>query len=769
MIPVYLKLEGIYSYQTRQEIDFRKLTGAAIFGIFGPVGSGKSAILEAMMFALYGEVARLKKSEDRNYNIMNLNSSTLYIEFEFEAGAERYKSEVIGKRNKKRFDKIESLSTTYYIYDRDKGDWVPKADFDAATIIGLTIDDFRKTIILPQNSFQDFLQLKDGERTDMMKRLFRLERYDLSDKVAILDSRNKGEIDRVHGGLAQIGEVKGSDLEEQEAEIIVLGHEIEKLDLKLKETRIAESTAQTLQLRFKEFGVLSAQLTELVGKGQEMEGLEKRLDDYNKCFRLFHSLLQQWKGVEARIVKNDIEIREKRGVLDEQLKSYEALQNSLLKLKVEYETRDHLKKQEEAIGVYVQLMGLEEEITKLSVRVKKGEALISATGERMRVLQSERGQLGLEKEKLATYAPDFNELKVVQDWFNTYTRYVHELDRLKAEEKKRAATAEAIERDKRIIFRDSLPLIGLTLAPTVSIPEAIRQLKETRLRLIHQQDWIREQVIHLSASKEFERLVSGLVEGHPCPICGATHHPHKLDSADVSFQLTTVEKQHKDIVKKLETIDNISNQLETNNSNYLLREEERVRNSQFIKDSEKELEGHLKRFIWLGYSPSDPTSVDEAYKRANTWRTQSTALDAQQLDNQKQIEQEQAAETQCRNLLHGIKEELSQKKGKVETLQSTLQAGVLDGYRGWSMKDLGVESNRLKLLYVAIEKEYLGTQEKAGLILSTMDGLKGHLGSLESLLLSQREEANGLEKAQMYHLFPNPILLFLGFQYTLSR
>ena len=172
-----------------------------------------------------------------------------------------------------------------------------------------------------------------------------------------------------------------------------------------------------------------------------------------------------------------------------------------------------------------------------------------------------------------------------------------------------------------------------------------------------------------------------------------------------------------------------------------------MRNSQFIKDSEKELEGHLKRFIWLGYSPSDPTSVDEAYKRATTWRTQSAALDAQQLDNQKQIEREQAAETQCRNLLHGIKEELSQKKGKLETLQSTLQAGVLDGYRGWSMKDLGVESNRLKLLYVAIEKEYLGTQEKAGLILSTMDGLKGHLGSLESLLLSQREEANGLEKA----------------------
>ncbi|NCD41360.1 MAG: hypothetical protein EOL88_04640, partial [Bacteroidia bacterium] len=42
MIPISLTLQGIYSYQEKQTIDFRPLTHARLFGIFGPVGSGKS-------------------------------------------------------------------------------------------------------------------------------------------------------------------------------------------------------------------------------------------------------------------------------------------------------------------------------------------------------------------------------------------------------------------------------------------------------------------------------------------------------------------------------------------------------------------------------------------------------------------------------------------------------------------------------------------------------------------------------------------------------
>lgn len=61
MIPRKLTIEGVYSYKHRQIIDFSTLSEAGIFGVFGNVGSGKSAILESMTYALYGQIERLNE------------------------------------------------------------------------------------------------------------------------------------------------------------------------------------------------------------------------------------------------------------------------------------------------------------------------------------------------------------------------------------------------------------------------------------------------------------------------------------------------------------------------------------------------------------------------------------------------------------------------------------------------------------------------------------------------------------------------------------
>ncbi|HZG00478.1 MAG TPA: AAA family ATPase, partial [Chitinophagales bacterium] len=80
MIPVSLTIQGLYSYREKQTIDFTRLTQSNVFGIFGKTGSGKSSILEAITFALYGEVDRIGKNDDRNYNMMNQKSNELLVD-----------------------------------------------------------------------------------------------------------------------------------------------------------------------------------------------------------------------------------------------------------------------------------------------------------------------------------------------------------------------------------------------------------------------------------------------------------------------------------------------------------------------------------------------------------------------------------------------------------------------------------------------------------------------------------------------------------------
>ena len=182
MIPISLTLKGIYSYREEQAIDFSKLTEGQIFGIFGAVGSGKSTILEAISFALYNDTERLNKSgDDRYYNMMNLKSNELKIDFIFRMKeGEEYRMLVMGKRGKKDFNTVKKFERAAYFKVNDN--WEP-TDKTAEEIIGLSYENFRRTVIIPQGQFEEFLKLGKTDRTRMMKDIFVLGKYDLSSRV----------------------------------------------------------------------------------------------------------------------------------------------------------------------------------------------------------------------------------------------------------------------------------------------------------------------------------------------------------------------------------------------------------------------------------------------------------------------------------------------------------------------------------------------------------------------------------------------------------
>ncbi len=186
MIPVRLEFEGLYSYKTRQIIDFKPLTKAGLFGIFGAVGSGKSSILDAITLALYNEVGRMSVRDNRNYNLMHLEGKQFFIEFEFLAGPkhkDRYLARVTAHRNSKRHEDINRFERI--LAKREDDQWVP-VDGNAEAIIGLSYDHFVRSVIIPQGQFESFLRLSPTDRTRMARTLFQLDRFELDNRVGSL-------------------------------------------------------------------------------------------------------------------------------------------------------------------------------------------------------------------------------------------------------------------------------------------------------------------------------------------------------------------------------------------------------------------------------------------------------------------------------------------------------------------------------------------------------------------------------------------------------
>ena len=191
---ITLEFAGIGSFADQMVIDFERLGSAGLFLVEGPTGSGKSTILDAVVFALYGSVAGAESDIGRLDSHVRDRSQAPYVELVFECGGGRYRIRRTPRhqRDKKRGSgttddngsvtlmQVRPESQEISHRAREVGDWVVEH-------IGLTRSQFASTIVLAQGEFATFLDADTASRAQILEKVFGTKFYkDLEEQLAAM-------------------------------------------------------------------------------------------------------------------------------------------------------------------------------------------------------------------------------------------------------------------------------------------------------------------------------------------------------------------------------------------------------------------------------------------------------------------------------------------------------------------------------------------------------------------------------------------------------
>ncbi len=527
MRPLKLVIRAFGPYAQEQVLDFSVLEGRPLFLIHGPTGAGKTSILDAMCFALYGETSGGER-QIRHMRSDHADPGVLTeVIFDFALGAETYRvfRRPDQDRPKKRGSGMtrEPAKATLWkqtLAEReDEGVVIAerwsRVNEEIERLLGFRSDQFRQVVVLPQGQFRELLAAGSSERQQILEVLFQTGIYhQVEEALKGAADQTKTEVERLrerekeileHLGTETLAELKEklSDVERKRG---VIEDTIKTLRQEERSARKELEDAREIARKVSEYEKAKTDLQALEAREKDFREKEERLARARRAGRL-KDIEGELRDREEELTEAQKKLRTARSALEGAQKEKTRADGEFDREKSRQEERDRARREvdkleslrtqvEELVSARSKVIGLRERVQTLARICDEKKTDLDRDEQALQEAQKE-------KEAAVTLAAQVNARELEYERLQRLHELQRRLEGLYRDHKR--ADAEFSEIQCKLIQKDK-----------------DRSVVTRELELLEER-WRKGQAAILARQ---------LKAGIPCPVCGSTEHPMPAKDSD---------------------------------------------------------------------------------------------------------------------------------------------------------------------------------------------------------------------------------------------
>ncbi|WP_163537607.1 AAA family ATPase [Gracilibacillus sp. YIM 98692] len=564
MRAIQMELEAFGPYRKKQVIDFNQLGNEPIFLITGPTGAGKTTIFDAICYSLYGKASGTDRDQDVFRSHFASADEITTVTFIFMLHEKLYKITRSPKQWKRKARgqgyTEEPASASLYIKNSE-GDWqliqskIKEVNENIHALIGLDYEQFRKMMMIPQGEFRKLISENSREREDVLQKIFRTYFYqDLTEKMKS-DSKSlqesmeqirwkiEQEIEKVLDGNDD--DIKQQDpidtegiekkVEELEREKATVDAKLIKLESQLKDIYEQYYKGKQLLDWFEEYEQRKIDNEKLLEQSKDIENKKSMIQlayQADKIYPIEKQMLdreKEWKDQEAVALNL-------KSTFTQQKEKFTTIEIEYLNEKDKEQEREQLRKiveqQRDTLQKLQEYHELKRQLDKMTEAIEKQESTITQIDNEIVSLEKKKEENFKQKELIYQKQQHLQELhyqieKKIQD------------QKVLQEVSKEYQQLMIYRKDYKQLYNVSQKLKQKVLEQS----EELQQVEEKRKTQL---------------AKE---LAHQLTDGTPCPVCGSTEHPNKVQLLSDIVTEQTVEKERSNKLEMEEEFKNLEFQL----------------------------------------------------------------------------------------------------------------------------------------------------------------------------------------------------------------